>query len=109
MHKCLSSLFVEHNDFFHPKKPNNIHWIDEIKNLKSDERIVSVVNMDTAEPESFLVSITNIEETSHTIITLTEITNISMRKKSLRKKLILMNLQKLPIEHILKKSLIKRF
>lgn len=83
---CVSDYFVEHKDFFYPKNNDNKHWIQEIEHLKSDDRVVSILNIDTGEPESFLVSITSIEDTSHIIITLTEVTNISIEKKRFEKK-----------------------
>ena len=95
-YKCLSSLFIEHHDFFYPTNKHNDHWIHEIENLKSDERVVSILNLDTAEPEAFLISITNIQETSHLIITLTEVTSLSIEKKKFERKAYTDNLTRIP-------------
>ena len=96
LHRCLCYLFIEHEDFFYSQVKDEIHWIDEIENLKSDERVVSIINMATSEPESFLISIAKVQKSGHSIISLTEITNLSIENKRFKKKAYTDQLTKIP-------------
>ncbi len=82
-YKSIVNVFVNYGDFFYPKDEKN--WIDEIKNLDDDKRVVSMVN-EEAEPQAFILSIKQMEETGHTIIIFTEITNITIKKNELEYK-----------------------
>jgi len=82
-YKNISNVFVNYGDFFYPKKADN--WIEEIENLEDDQRVVSMVN-ELSEPQAFVLSLKQVEETKHTIIIFTEITNLTIKKNELQYK-----------------------
>ncbi|MBL0708161.1 MAG: diguanylate cyclase [Sulfurimonas sp.] len=95
-HISLSTLLIPENDFFSPTTNDTKHCLEELENLKSDERIVSILNYKVNRSEAFLVSITNVKESGHTIITLSEITSLTLLKKNLEKKAYTDELTKVP-------------
>jgi len=82
----LSYLFLEHEDFFIPRGAGDKEWIKEIEKLENSKRIVSMMNLQLFIPQAFLVSIKYVQETSHTIIIFTEITNITIEKTKFKHK-----------------------
>jgi len=88
----ISNVFVNYGEFFYPKDTNN--WIDEIKNLDDDQRVISMVN-ENSEPQAFVISIKQMQETHHTIIIFTEITNITIKKNELHYKAYIDELTKI--------------
>jgi len=81
----ISSLFIEHDDFFFPKiGDDKDSWITQMKYLQDNERIVSMLEGST--PKAFLVSIKFIATSLHTVVTFTEITHIAIEKKELENK-----------------------
>ena len=81
-YKKISDLFLDDKDFFVPKQ----NCIKEIQALEDDKRVVSMMNVRLSTPQAFFVSIKQIKETLHTIITFTEITGMAIEKKKLRQK-----------------------
>ncbi|MEA1956600.1 MAG: diguanylate cyclase [Campylobacterota bacterium] len=81
---CFSDTFIRHIDYFFPQDKTK-SWIEEIQDFDDDKRIVSMVD-ENAEPKAFLISLKQIEETKHTIIILTEITNMTIEKNKFKYK-----------------------
>lgn len=82
----LEYLFLENNDFFTPKGNGDKNWIKEIQNLEDNKRVVSILDTNSFTPQAFLLSVKTIEDTNHTIIIFTKITNIALEKKEFQHK-----------------------
>ena len=80
-HNNLVYLFLENKDFFTPNNKIDKNWIDEIKCLEDNKRIISMLDLNSFEPKAFLVSVKTIDKSKHTIVIFTEITNITIEKK----------------------------
>jgi diguanylate cyclase (GGDEF)-like protein len=80
-YSTLATLFLENEEFFVPKDTSCDNWIEEIQLFPKSHRVVSMLNHDLSIAQSFIVSIVKIEETSHTIIIFTDITNLTLEKK----------------------------
>lgn len=84
---CISSLFLEHEDFFSVKnKEDGTTWIDQLIALEDNERVVSLMDMGDSEYKSFVISLKKIEETSHIILNFSEVTNLTIEKKEFERK-----------------------
>ena len=107
-YQSISDTFVNYGGFFHPKDSKK--WIEEITNLEDDKQVVSMINEDT-EPQAFIVSIKQVNDTKHSIVIFTEITNITIKKNELEYKAYTDDLTKLAnktyFEDELKKEFIK--
>ena len=83
-HKSINNLFEKNSDFFYSKNDEN--WIEDLQRVEDEKRkVVSVLNKNN-ESHTFLISLKFIKETSHSIIILTEITNIAIEKKHFERK-----------------------
>jgi len=85
-HNRLAYLFLENEEFFTPKGLGDRDWIKEIQLLENSKRVVSMMNFHLFAPQSFLVSIKNIKETSHSIVIFTEITHITIEKTEFKQR-----------------------
>ncbi len=85
-HACICDFFIRHNDYFHlGRVPEHTHWIEYLKSLPNDRRIVTMVGIEM-EPKAFQINITEYESNGSSIITLTDITEIVIRQKILQYK-----------------------
>jgi len=105
-YKYISSVFVNYGDFFYPKNSDN--WISEIKNLDDDQRVVSMID-ELSEPQAFVLSIKEMDDTGHSIIIFTEITNITIKKNELQYKAYTDELTKIANRTFFEKELSKEF
>ena len=105
-YQSISNVFVNYGDFFYPKDENN--WIDEIQNLDDDQRVVSMIN-EESEPQAFVISIKQMEDTLHSIIIFTEITNLTIKKNELQYKAYTDDLTKLANRTYFEDELKKEF
>ncbi|HHD78866.1 MAG TPA: GGDEF domain-containing protein [Epsilonproteobacteria bacterium] len=79
-HKSLSSKFKHTEGYFSPKN-NNIHWIEEIKSIASNKRIITMQNADMSKSKICLLSLSNITESKNIIVTFSEITSLVKEKR----------------------------
>ncbi len=82
---CISRLFVEDNNYFYPKELESKSWIEQLQEIDSSSRTVSMTSVQ-GDKKIFLTSVQHIEDTSHTIITFTEVTTMEAEKKEFRQK-----------------------
>ena len=85
-YKQLSSLFLKNEELFTPTFNNEKYWVEEILKLEKSKRIVSLFNIQLSTSQSFLVSAITIDETAHSIIIFTDITDLTMEKKKFQHK-----------------------
>ena len=83
-HDCISSLFIHNNDFFYNDTDN--YWIDEVKSLNDNKRVVLIMDTNKLEPASFLLNVKSIENTKHFILSFVEITSLTSEKKDFEQK-----------------------
>ena len=69
-YESFNKIFMKESLF------NNQQWIDEIKQLDNDKKIVQIFNKKDAIEQTFFISLSKIETTQHIIITFTEITDL---------------------------------
>lgn len=79
-YNSFNTIFSEESLF------QNSVWIHQIQNLKDDEKIVKLFNLQTNTQEAFYISITKIEKTHHIIVTFTEITDLTQRVDTFKDK-----------------------
>ena len=78
-YKCVCSLFIHNDDFYYT--PSGVKWIEEIKKLPDNKRVVLLKDLEDATYKSFLVNIKFIQETNHNVISFVEVTNIAIEQK----------------------------
>jgi len=92
--KNVADIFIKNNDFFYPKENRN--WIEDLKQEKNEKRrIVSLLNKDM-ELHTFLISIKCTGNTKHCILTLTEVTNLTVEKDIFEKRAYTDELTQIP-------------
>ena len=75
----ISDFFVQCNGFFYPSE--NEDWLESIKNIQDKtKKVVSILDKQ-GEPRFFLVSVKHIKDTTLTIVTLTEVTSLTLEKR----------------------------
>ena len=93
-YKSINKLFEKNSDFFYSSSDEN--WMDDLKHIEDEKsRVVSIRN-ENNESHTFLISLKFIEETSHSILILTKITNITIEKKQFEHKAYTDELTKIP-------------
>lgn len=92
--KTISDLFIKHSGCFYPKPDRD--WIDDIKRTIDEKRRVIALKDSKEELHTFVVSFKEIQESEHLIFIFTEITNLSMERKQLRKEVYLDKLTQVP-------------
>jgi len=83
-HNCLANVFVENEDSFVANDTQD--WIEQIKGVEEHKKIVTMINTALLTPQTFLVSYKFIKKTAHTILSFTEITQISIEKREFKTK-----------------------
>ena len=87
--KCydsLNALFLKDTDQETFISEDKINWLNDLLTIDKSKRIVIMEDSKTKEKKSFLISIQYIEKTLHTIMTLTEVTSITLEKKEFEHK-----------------------
>ncbi|RLA81600.1 MAG: diguanylate cyclase response regulator [Epsilonproteobacteria bacterium] len=82
----LYSVFLQNDYFCIPDGQDKKDWIEQIQKLDETKRVVSILDITLFIPKSFLLSIKYMNNTSHTIITFTEITSITIEKNNFKHK-----------------------
>ena len=79
-HKSLSEKFEEKEECYFPNEASRLQWVDEIKSIEADKRIVSIQGQSTTEANFFLVTLSDKTHSSNTIVTFSEITTMLEEK-----------------------------
>ena len=75
----IRDFFVQCNGCFYPSE--NEDWLESIKNIQDKtKKVVSILDKQ-GEPRFFLVSVKHIKDTTLTIVTLTEVTSLTLEKR----------------------------
>ena len=85
-YQSLNTLFLKDEEQETFTSSDKINWLNDLKEFDKSKRIVILEDAETLEKKSFLISIQYIEDTSHTIMTLTEVTSITLEKKEFEHK-----------------------
>jgi len=80
-HTLLSNKFEMHDECYYPKKSKKIFWIDEIKDISPDKRIISMRHKDTEALKFFLVSLSDKTQSKNIIVSFSEVTTIVNKKR----------------------------
>ncbi len=81
----LQTLFVQGDEYFHPKEDDEYSWVEQLQNIENEKRVICLSDM-REENKVFIVSLATIESSSHTIITFTEITTLELQKNIFKEK-----------------------
>jgi diguanylate cyclase (GGDEF)-like protein len=84
--QCICQFFMIHDGYYHTDGYIKYDWTVEAEKLDDSKRVVLMLDMQHLVPKSFLLSVKYIEESKHTIVSFTEITNISLEKSILENK-----------------------
>ncbi len=82
-YSSINTMFVCEEDFFYSK--NHKTWIQELQGLEYNKRIVAFLTQ-TLEEKAFLVSVKEIENSGHTIVSFTEITDLAQENQEFKTK-----------------------
>jgi len=82
-YESLSKRFESKEGCYTPEN-NDIQWVEEIKGIDADKRIVSIEDMTLSESKFFLVSLSDRTESKNMIVTFSEITSIVKEKRQYR-------------------------
>ncbi|MGA1932805.1 diguanylate cyclase [Arcobacter sp. YIC-464] len=87
IHNCISEYFIENDRFFHlGKVPSNKTWIETLKFIPDNKRVVSMVGKDF-NPKAFSISINDFDKDT-LIVTFTDISNTILENIELENKVI---------------------
>jgi diguanylate cyclase (GGDEF)-like protein len=78
-YESLSKRFEIKEGCYYPQN-NDMHWIEEIKGVEVDRRIVSIHNVNMSGSRFFLVSLSDKTQSKNMIVTFSEITTIVKEK-----------------------------
>lgn len=85
-YNCICDRFINNDDFFHlGKVPEGKHWVETIKELPDEQRIVSMVD-DNMESHAFTVSV-NEFETGNYIVSFTDISHTVIEHVKLKRQI----------------------
>jgi diguanylate cyclase (GGDEF)-like protein len=87
-YECICELFIAHEGYFHTNNILNRNWIKDIELLEDNKRVVLMLDVNSMNTKSFLVSVKFIEKSKHTIVSFVGITNITLEKKQLENQVI---------------------
>jgi len=80
-YNSLSKKFESNEDCYFSENPNEVQWIEAIKDIEVDKRIVSMRGTDMLESKFFLVSLSDKTQSNNIIVTFSEVTSIVKKKK----------------------------
>jgi len=75
-HNSLSKKFESNEDCYSSENNNEAEWIEEIKDIEVDKRIVSMRETNMLESNFFLVSLSDKTQSNNIIVTFSEVTAI---------------------------------
>ena len=75
-YNSLSKKFENKEDCYFSEKYNEVEWIEEIKDMEVDKRIVSMRGIGMLESNFFLVSLSDKTQSNNIIVTFSEVTSI---------------------------------
>jgi diguanylate cyclase (GGDEF)-like protein len=78
---ALSKKFENNEDCYYSEKQNEVEWLEEIKDIEVDKRIVSMRGTDMLESKFFLVSLSDKTQSNNIIVTFSEVTSIVEKKQ----------------------------
>ncbi len=79
-HQSLSEKFGEKEECYVPNERSRLQWLEEIKSIEADRRIVSMQAQNTTETNCFLVTLSDKTHSNNTIVTFSEITTMLEEK-----------------------------
>ncbi len=82
----IAERMVKENDYFYPSEVKGRSWINEIQTLDPHKRIIALRSLDGESVHAYIVDITHVEESQHTIVALSEITKIEEERSSYQKR-----------------------
>jgi len=80
-YNSLSKKFENKEDCYFSEKYNEVEWIEEIKDMEVDKRIVSMRGIGMLESNFFLVSLSDKTQSNNIIVTFSEVTSIVEKKQ----------------------------
>ncbi len=80
-YKSLDKMFEIKDDCYYHIDASTRHWIDEIKDIEVDKRIISIKDTKLSESKLFLVSLSDKTHNNHIIVTFSEITSIVAERR----------------------------
>ena len=80
-YNSLSKKFESNEDCYSSENHNEVEWIEEIKDIEVDKRIVSMRGIDMLESKFFLVSLSDKTQSNNIIVTFSEVTSIVEKKQ----------------------------
>jgi diguanylate cyclase (GGDEF)-like protein len=78
-YESLSKRFESKEGYYYPQN-NDTQWVEEIKEIEADKRIVSIQDRKMSESKFFLVSVSEKTQSKNRIVTFSEITSIVKEK-----------------------------
>ncbi|SHO80857.1 hypothetical protein MNB_SV-15-507 [hydrothermal vent metagenome] len=85
-HKSLSSLLRKGKNYFYPNISNGKSCLEELKKINNNDNILISMLDKNNNPQTFIIFITYIKETKHTIISCSEVTAMESQKIEFEKK-----------------------
>ena len=82
-HKCISEVFMEYENFYSKYILNHEQdWLDKISHdKKSNEYKILIMDINTFEPKAFQIHVTALNNSDKFLVTLVDITKITMKSK----------------------------
>jgi diguanylate cyclase (GGDEF)-like protein len=82
-HKCISEVFMEYENFYSRYILNNeSDWLDKLSNeKKSNEYKILIMDIQTFEPKAFQIHVTALSDSDKFLVTLIDITKITIKSK----------------------------
>jgi len=82
----IDTRFVAIQDCFYPESIDGSSWIFESKILPNEKRVVAIKDKTNSILQYYLIEISFINESNHTIILLSDITNLFLKHSQFKKK-----------------------
>ena len=80
-YQSISQKFESKEDCYYPKKNSDMHWLEEIKDIDVDNRIISMKGENMSESSFFIVSLSDKTQSNNMIATFLEVTSIVEKKR----------------------------
>lgn len=96
-HNSISDVFMEYESFYSQHILNDdTHWLDHLSNdKKSNDYKVLIMDINTFEPKAFQIHVTALKNLDKFLVTLVDITEITMKSKQFEIKATYDNLTKI--------------
>jgi len=80
-HESISHIFEKDEACYYPENNHKTDWVEEIKCIPEDKRIISIRGRDRSESNFFLVTLSNKTQNNHTVVTFSKITSIVKKNR----------------------------